>query len=143
MREIDHPPLGEILEPTRGGDEDVGALRAVSLCAERHAAVGRRDREALGFRERLQLRRHLRGELTGRDEHERRDAPVARDGPLRDRNRERERLARACGRLGEDVEPRQRVGQDKLLDSEGRVDRAGGERVDDARGHAELAKRML
>src|SRR5205823_14546669 len=78
-----------------------------------------------------------------RDEHERRDASVGRGGALRDRNREGERLPRPCRRLGEDVEPRERIGQDQLLDSERFVDRASGERVGDGRGHAELAKRLL
>ena len=143
LREVDEPSLREILEPAGGCDEDVGLVRPLRLRAERDSAVGGGDREPLGLCERPELVCHLRGELARRHEHERRGTSSGGRRALDDRESEGERLARPGRRPDEDVHASEGVGQDELLDPEGLVDRASGERVGDGRRHAELAKRLL
>ncbi len=73
---------------------------------------------------RLELLGHLRAELARRHEHERAGLHVGRVDALDDRDRERERLARAGRALREDVAAAQRLGDDERLDLERRVDAA-------------------
>ena len=119
-RERDEPPLEEVVEPARGGDEDVGAARLLRLSADGRSAVDGGDAQVARRGERLQVGDDLRGELAGRDEHERARVPVGAGRPLDHRDAEGERLARARGRRGEDVHAGERVGQDERLDRERR-----------------------
>src|SRR5439155_21898043 len=124
-------------------DEDVRALDALRLCADRDAAIRGRDLQPLRGCERLELIGHLSGELARRHEHERRGARVGGDGALDDRQGEGERLAGSGGRLGEHVEPGERVRKNERLNRKRVVDGTGREHADDVRGHAELAERLV
>ena len=103
----------QVLEPAGRGDEDVGALAGLDLLLEADAAVDGRDLEAAGAGERLGLLDDLGGELARRGEHERGGAAVGALEALDDRDRERERLARARGGLGEHVAPVEHVADDE------------------------------
>ena len=140
--EREHAAVEEILEPAGCRDEDVGAARALRLGAERRAAVDRRDAKPLRRGECRDLGGDLKGELARRHEDERRRR-VARLRPLDDRNRERERLARARRRLREDVAAFERVSEDERLDLERTGDVLRGERLLDLGTHAERAERLL
>src|SRR5262249_30256268 len=87
-REIDHAPIDEILEASRCGYQDVRFLGSLGLGAHRLAAVDRGDRKTLYASERLDFVGHLRSELAGWDEHQRRGARVVRRRALDDRYRE-------------------------------------------------------
>src|SRR3954467_3221931 len=63
--EVDEAALHQVEEPARRGDCDVGALEALRLRAERRAAVGERDLEALRSGEALDLGCDLHRELAG------------------------------------------------------------------------------
>ena len=138
--QVDEASVSEILEPAGRRNEHVRALGALRLCVQGQPAVRSGHGQAFRLRQRLDLRGHLGRELARGNEHERRrDLAVRRDS-LCDRHRECERLARSRRRAREDVEPRQRVREHKLLDTEGRFDLASCERVDDRARHAELAE---
>ena len=142
-REVDHAPLGEIFQPAGRRDEDVRVLGPGRLLPERLAAVGCCDLQPFRPDDGLELRGHLRGELARGHEHERRRPRVGGRRVLDDRQREGQRLARAGRGPRENVEAGERVGKDQLLDAEGCVDRASGERVGNGRRHAKLAERLL
>ena len=142
MLERDQAPLDEIVQPARGGDDDVRALQALHLRPDRGAAVGGRGANALRLAEQHELLGHLERKLAGRGEHERgRGRLVGRD-ELDDRQREGERLPRARRRLAEDVAALERDGDDEGLDTKRLGNAAGGERLLDLRAHAERAKRL-
>ena len=111
---------------------------------ERHAAVDGRDLEALGLGERLEARRSpgRRARASARAR-----APTGAHRRPSSARRSAGRTRASCpsrSGLGEHVEARERVRQDELPGSRnGSMDRASGERVDDGRGHAELAERLL
>ncbi len=114
-------------------------LQALDLLLEADAAVDGRDLEPLDAGERLGLLDDLRGELARRGEHERGGA-AARLDALDHRDRERERLARAGGGLGEHVAAGEHVADDEALDGERLVDAALGEGRDDGARHAEIGE---
>ena len=99
----DAAPLAEILEPARSGHQHLGAVDLLGLLADRDAAVGGRDPQATCLGDRGGLGRNLRGELAGGYEDQRRRAGSVGCELLDHRNRERQRLARTGGRLGQDV----------------------------------------
>ena len=113
----------QIFEPPRSGDEDVRALDAVGLRADRDPAVRGGDPKALGHGEWLEAPRSpgRRARASARARGPR--ARVGRRRALDDRKREGKRLARARSARGEDVQPCERVGQDELLDPERMMDR--------------------
>jgi len=131
------------LKPSRSGDEDLCAARALGLRLQRCAAVDGDDVEASDGSQRLELLRDLLRELTGRNEDERRGFVPVRFRPLHDWHRERERLARAGRRLREHVEAGECVRQHELLDAEWLMHVARGERIHDGFAHAEHTKRLL
>jgi hypothetical protein len=110
---------------------------------ERHAAVDGCDLEAVRGCDRGEVLGDLHGELPRRDEDQRARALVAAGRALDDRDREGECLARPCRRLREHVEAREGIREDVGLNGERLVDRACGERVGNARGHAELTERLV
>ena len=131
----------QVLEAAGRGDEDVGALARLDLLLEADAAVDGRDLEPLDAGERLGLLDDLGGELAGRREHERGGA-AARLDALDHRDRERERLARARGGLGEHVAAVEHVADDEPLDGEGLGDAALGEGRDNRARHADIGERL-
>ena len=140
--ERDHLALDEILQPAGRRDDDVRALELLRLRADRSAAVGEADLDALRRGERLDLLGDLERELAGRHEHERRRGLAVGGRPLDERDAEGERLARARRRLREDVATREGVREDEGLDAERLGDAAGRERLLDGLAHAERAKRV-
>jgi hypothetical protein len=141
--EVDEPALDEVGETARRRDQDVGALRALRLGAERRTAVDGLDLQAGRLGHVAELVGHLRGELARRDEDESARRPVLGTGALEHGHAERERLARARRRLGEHVEACEGVLEHHRLDPEGRDDVAGGERLHDGRAHAERGKGLV
>jgi hypothetical protein len=117
--ERDVAPLEQVLEPARGGDDDVCAGGLLGLGLEADAAVHDGDRQRPGLHDGLQLVDDLAGELARRGEHERgRPACVGGD-PVGDRHAEGERLAGPGRGLGEDVAAGEDVGDDEPLNREG------------------------
>jgi hypothetical protein len=136
--QTDQAALGDVLEASRRRDEDVRARRTLRLLAELRAAVGDADAQALGPRDVLEVVGDLLRELAGWDEDQRRRRRAAPVEPLDDRQRERERLARARLRASEDVLALERVGHHEALDLERREDPARREGVDDGIRYAEV-----
>ena len=97
------PAIEQVLEPARGGDDDVGAGGLLGLLLEPDAAVDRGDRERPGGGDVVQIVDDLQGELAGRGEDQRRGTAVVGLDALDQRDPEGEGLARAGGRLDEDV----------------------------------------
>src|SRR5262249_11301465 len=110
--------------------------------AGRDAAVDGRDPQVVRTRERAEVVGDLKRELARRHEHERRGATVRAAGALDERDAESECLARARRGLGEDVEPRESVGQDVFLDGERRVNRSRSECANNGRADAERLERF-
>ena len=83
-------------------------------------------------------------ELAGRDEHERGEPRIGRVEALDDRDRERERLARAGRALGEDVAAAQRLGDDERSGS-GTASRCrcSASNVADGLGDAERRRKFI
>jgi hypothetical protein len=119
--------LEQVLEPARGGDDDVRARGQLGLALEPDAAVHDGYRERAGVGHGLQLVDDLAGELARRGEDERRGASRLRGDEVGDRYPERQGLAGPGGRLGKDVPPGEHVTDDELLDREGCVEAAGAE----------------
>ena len=115
-------------------------LMRLRLRAERDAAVGGRDRRPFGCASDLSssvtwLASSRVGTST-RAEGRRRPVVVRSTiGSAKARV-----LPEPVGGRRENVEPAEGVGQDERLDAKRRRDGASGERVDDGRGHAELAE---
>jgi len=105
----------------------VRALRLVGLRLQRHAAVDGGDLHVAGNPP--EVFGHLRAELARGDEDERERLLRGGIDEVGDRDRERERLARAGRALGENVTAAQRLGNDEALDLERGVDTARGEQV--------------
>ena len=95
--------------------------RVAGLLLEADAAVDGGDLEGAGVGQRPQLLDDLAGELARRGEHERGRAAAVGVDAVDHRHAEGERLARARGGLGEHVATGEHVGDDELLDGEGRV----------------------
>ena len=91
--EVERAPLEQVLEPARGGDDDVGASRPLGLPLETDAAVDGGDREGSGGGDVVQLVDDLHGELARRHEDQRRRAAVAGLDQVDERGAEGERLA--------------------------------------------------
>ena len=141
--EIDHAAFEQVVHATRSGDHHVGGPRRARLCADRGAAVDGCDSKPLRRRQRAEVLRDLERELARRHEHEGRRAAARTVGALDERDAESECLARARRRLGQDVEAREGVGQDELLDCERRVDGARRERPDNGRADAERLEDLV
>jgi hypothetical protein len=139
--EVDVAPVHEVEQAARGGDEQVGAAGVLRLALDADAAVDGGDGQALGLGDVAGVVDDLAGELTRGGEDERGGPRVAGLQALEDREDERERLAGAGGRLGEDVVAGQRVGDDERLDREGFGDAAAGEGARSGRRHAEIGER--
>ena len=124
LDEVDQPPLAEVLEPARRGDEDVRALGALRLRAERDPAVRRRRRErplatASGSSSSVTWAASSRvGTSTSAEG--RASAGVVRSTI----GSAKASVLPDPVATGEDVEPRERIGQDELLDAERMMDRA-------------------
>ena len=114
----------QVLQPAGRGDEDVRAARVARLLLEADAAVDGADLEVAGCASGAQLVDDLAGELARRREHQRRRAAASAAIRSTIGDAEGERLAGARGRLGEHVAAGEHVGDDELLDGEGRVDAA-------------------
>ncbi len=113
---------------------------ALALIVHARTPVGERDGEPPGGGDRLELLGDLDRELAGGNEHERgRGRRVGRQA-LDDRDREAEGLARAGLRSREHVVAGGGVRKHLGLDREGRLDPAGGERLDHGRVHAEIGE---
>jgi hypothetical protein len=132
----------EVLEPARRGDEHVGRLDQAGLILDRDAAVDGGDAQSARCHQGPELLGDLARQLAGRHEDERRRAAAPRDA-LDDRQREGERLARAGGRLGQDVMPVHDVADDERLDGERGGDALLGQGLDHGRGHAEVGEGLL
>ncbi len=130
------------MEPPGSRDEDLGAAGLLRLPADGGSAVDGRDPQVAGRGERLQVGDDLRGELAGRDEHECARVPVGADRPLDHRDAEREGLAGAGRRRGQDVDAGESVGEDEVLDCERRGDAEAVENPDYGRAHSERRKRL-
>ena len=122
--ERDEPALDEVLQAAGCRDQDVGSAGALRLAGDRRASVDGGDAKLLHLGERLELGRHLGGELARRNEHERGRLAVSGLGPLQDRQAEGKGLARAGRGLGQHVQAGERVRKDKRLDREWDVDAA-------------------
>jgi hypothetical protein len=133
--------LDEVLEPARGGDDEVdAAAELVDLPAHGRAAVDGHDLQVERLRERRQGVLHLLGELAGRDEDQTaRGAAVAlaADEAGEQRQAEGEGLARAGGAAAEDVPAGEGVRDGAGLDGERGVQLAARERRHEALGQAE------
>jgi hypothetical protein len=121
----------------------VRAARLAGLLLEADAAVDGRDREVAGAGDGTRLVDDLVRELARRGEHECRRALGVGSDAVDDRHGERERLARAGGRLGEHVTAGQNVGDHELLDGEGPFDAARRQGARDGTGHAEIGEGLL
>jgi hypothetical protein len=133
-------PLDQVLEPAGGRHDDLRLLGGGDLRLEARSAVDGGHAEPARLRDRLRLGDDLRRQLTRGCEHERGGRRVVASDAVRDRNRERERLARARRGLDEDVPPGQSVGKDPRLDREGLVYAARAKRADHLLGYAELGE---
>ena len=140
--ELDEALLEEVVEAAGRRDEHVRAARLLRLRPDGHAAVDGRDAQALRLRERPQVGGDLGRELAGRDEHECCRLGAGAGRALDERQAERERLAGAGRRLGEDVEAAERVREHELLDRERAMDVAGVEGPHDGCAHAERLERL-
>ena len=136
--EADAPPLDQVIQATGCGDDDLRPGGVAGLVDQPDAAVDGCDPEALGLGDDLELLGDLRGELAGGDHHDRLGSGGRTLEPLDDRDGEGEGLARAGTALGEDIVPRNGVGDHPGLDLEGRDDPVGHQRSDDALRGAEL-----
>src|SRR5579864_5996952 len=141
--ERDQAPLDEVVKPTRCRDDDVRALEALRLRADRRAAVGDADADAVGTCEALDRVCHLERELPGRHEHESFRGLAVSSDPLDERDSESECLTRSGGRLCKDVPSGERIGQDERLDTKWLDNVERRERLLDGRAHAERVEGML
>ena len=130
----------QVLEPARSGHQDLGASRRLDLRPEADAAVDGRDPQAPGADDRAQLSDDLAGKLAGWGEDESRGPAGPGLDALGQRDAEGERLARAGGRLDEQVVAGERVAHDSLLDGKGFGDVAAGKRAHHWFGDAEIGK---
>jgi hypothetical protein len=138
LGELHCPTLDQVEQPSRRGDEDVGAAGLVDLGADGRAAVDGGDLQALGAGERRQVGRDLQRELARRDEDEGGRTCVDAGAALDERQAEGECLPGARRRLGEHVEPREGIREDEVLDGEGMRDPLLGEDGGDRRADAEV-----
>jgi hypothetical protein len=111
----------------------VGAARGADLRVEPDASVDRGDLEAAGDRKRPRVVDDLGGELARRRQHQRGRARLAASEPVEQRDRERERLARAGRRLRQHVAAGEDVGDHEPLNRERPGDSMSGEGVDHGR----------
>ena len=132
----------QVLEATRGGDEDVGAPRRRALGPEADAAVDGGYPELSGAGDGVQLGDDLARQLAGGGEHERGDVFRPRLDPVHQRQAEGKGLAGAGGRLDEQVVSRERVADDHLLDGKGLGDAALRKCAHDRVGDAGIGKRF-
>jgi len=103
--------------------------------------IGKRGHpEPAGLGDAFELLDHLRGQLAGGNEDQRRRLGAVPLQPLHDGNGESERFARAGPRSGEDVAAGQGVAHDQSLDGERRGEPTPGERLGHRRGHAEVGE---
>ena len=137
------PPLGQVDQPARRGDDDVDALvELLDLALDVGAAVD--DHDALSGRlaERLEHVGHLDGELTGGHEHE---GPgrvgAAGPGPHQQGEAEGERLARPRLRLAAHVASGDPVGDGERLHREGGGDALRLQDRHQLGSHPELLRR--
>jgi hypothetical protein len=139
--ERDGPALDEVLQSARRCDDDMRGARTLRLGGEWSAAVDGRDAKALRRCERRRFRGDLGGKLASRNEDEHRRSGRLGVRPLDDRQGERERLARARGRLRKHVATVERVRKHPLLNAERLLEAAFCEHLEDGRAQAERAKR--
>ena len=140
--ELDVAAVEQVHQAAGAGHGDVdAAAQRVELLAEAVAAVERLDEAAAGAGQQGQLVADLRGQLTGRHEHEALGAAglgLADAGDHRDA--EGDGLARPGGGLAAEVAAGEGVGQGHGLDGERRLDALLGEQGDDGRGDAEVGE---
>ena len=129
-----------VLEPSRGGDDDVAASGVSALIDQADPAVDGGDAQRAGVGDPAQVSGDLGGQLAGGGEDQRgRTGSVGRD-PVDQRDTEGEGLARARGRAGEHIAPGEDVGEDQRLDGERLGDVLGGESAYDSAGHAQIGE---
>ncbi len=118
--EVDDPLRDEVLEPARAGDQDVDAAAhrpALRLVAD--TAVDGEDGAVAHVGERGQLTLDLRGELTGRCEHEgTRLLGLRPADPVDERDAEGDGLAGTGGGAAAHVATGEQVGDRELLHGE-------------------------
>ena len=141
--ERDEPPLEQVVEPAGRRDEQLRAARLLRLTADRRAAVDRRDPQVARRGERLQLVDDLRGELAGRDEHERAagcpSAPAVRsiigipNASV---------LPEPVGDAARTSTPASASGRTSAWIANGEVDAEAVEHLDDSRAHTERSERL-
>ena len=141
--ERDRAALEDVLQAAGRGDDDVRAAGALHLALDAGAAVDGGDGQRAGVRDVVHVVDDLQRELARRGEDQRGGAAIGRLEALDDRHGEGERLARAGGRLGEDVVAGEDVRDDERLDGEGVGDAALGEHVAHDFGHAEVGEGLL
>ncbi len=133
--ERDQPALDQVLQTARRRDDDLRALRALRLGADRRAAVDGGDSEALRAGELLELLGDLRSRARASG---RARAPwVSARPPVVFSTigiANASVLPEPVGDFAEHVVAGERVGQDEGLDAERLVDAAGGERLLDEPG---------
>ncbi len=131
----------QVLEPARGGDDDVGAAGRGDLGAEADAAVDGADPQLLGAADRVELVDDLAGELAGRRQDQSGEVAAAGLDQVDHRDSEGEGLAGPGRGLDEQVVAGERVADDHLLDGEGLGDVALRERAHHRIRDAEIGKR--
>ncbi len=136
--------LDEVLEPARGGDDDLGAAaQRARLTADGHAAHDGGEPQLQRPGVRGEGVGHLLGQLTRRYEHQGQRALGIGAAPLgagQQRQAEREGLARAGPAAAEDVPAGQRVRQGGRLDRERHGHPLRDERRLELGGHLQLTE---
>ena len=140
--ERERAPREQVLEAPGGRDQHVRRGGVLGLLDQPDATVDRRDAQRAGVCDLAEVVDDLRRELAGRREDECRGTRVLGADPLDQRDPERERLARARGRLRDHVAPGDRVADHGALNRERRGDAGSGKGADHGARHAEFSERF-
>ena len=146
LAERDGAAVEQVDEPTRRGDQHVGAARGSDLWVDASAAVDGRDGQPAGVCDRAELVGYLGRELARRREDQCARCSGATAGlrawldAIDERDPERERLARAGGGLDEHVVVVKYVADHQLLDGEWALDSPRAQGRGYGLGHAEVGE---
>ena len=151
MRQVQRAAVGEVEQPARRADDDLdAALERVELPLVGHTAVDGEDAGAAVLGGQREVVGDLERELTGRGHDERLGlvgggevlvvGVVRGDGPLQQRDAERQGLAGAGAGLADEVGAEEGDAERHLLDREGSGDAGALERVGDLGEHPEVSE---
>ena len=135
--------LHEVEQASGRRHEDLRAAGELRLLLDAGATVDGRDRQVAHRGDRPELFRDLKRELAGGSDDERRAGRRFQAKLLDDRRREGKGLARAGGRLDEDVTAGERVADHEPLDCERFCDASLGEDIADGRRDAEVREGLV